>query len=386
MIENPWQRNRDNYLCDEVEAMHSMTKSHHSFCRIGLLAVALMRAATPDACADLFQAQGLVVVDDGSTNRSYAPAYEYTSLRLGDGSFGLTLVGGKKVAGLARHIVANYEYSTRPSVAAVTAMESLTRDHVKTAPYLSPRIVRMKEELRKMEFEAVIAGQSIRKPAAILAAEMTVKGRTFRNIRATTFQDGKLRFTHDEGAFALAAEELSESFLSKVAKSSPDIAETEDFKKLMATYVSPVTIGGKSHTGARIVGREGKKLTIETGQGIQTVETSAIDPADLAKLESAHQRLAKLSGEFKEAQAREARDLAEYVAKLEREELDRYRREHEAIAESQGMTNLETKIIEEFEKQRSAPANAVGDAGNDLLLEMRKLLEVSGSSAAENFP
>lgn len=359
-----------------------MTKSHHSVFRIALLAAALMRAATPDACASPFQALGLVVVSDGSTNRSYAPAYEYTSLRFADGSFGLTLVGGKKVAGLERHIVANYEYGTTTSVAAVAAMEALARDHVKTAPYLSPRIVRMKEELRKRELEAGIAGQSIRKPAAILAAEMTVKGRILRNIRATALQDGKLRFTHDEGAFAFAAEELSESFLSKVAKSSPDIAATEDFRNLMATYVNPVTIEGESHTGARIVGREGEKLTIETGQGLQTVEPSAIDPADLAKLESAQQRLAKLSGEFKAAQEREARNLAEYVARLQREELDRHRREHEAIAELQGMTNLETKIIEEFEKQRGAAS----DAGNDLLLEMRKLLEVSGSTAGENFP
>ena len=361
--------------------MYFITKCRHSVFRIALLAAVLMRAAAPDACADLFQAQGLLVVNDGSTNLSYSPAYEYTSLRFGDGSFGLTLIGGKKVAGLARHIVANYEYSVRPSVATVTAMEILTRDHVKTAPYLSPRIVRMKEELRQMEFEAGIAGQSIRKPSAILAAEMTVKGRTFRNIRATVLQYGKLRFTHDEGAFALAAEELSEVFLSKVAKSSPDIAATEDFKNLMATYVSRVTIGGESYTGARIVGKDAGKLTIETGQGLQAVETSAIDPADLAKLELAQQRFVKLSGDFKEAQEREARNLLEYVAKLEREELDRYRREHEAIAESQGMTNLETKIIEEFERQRGVTGKAASDAEADLLLEMRKLLEAPGSSA-----
>lgn len=358
--------------------MHSMTKSLHSFCRIGLLAVALTRAATPEACASLFQAQGLVVVADGSTNRSYAPAYEYTSLRLGDGSFGLTLVGGSKVAGLERHIVANYEYGTRSCVAAVAAMEALTRDYVKTATYLAPRIVRMKEELRKKELEASIAGQSIRKPAAIFAAEMTVKGRTLRNIRATALQDGKLRFTHDEGAFALAAEELSEAFLYKVGKSSPDIAETEDFRNLMATFVSSVTIGGESHTGARIDVRIGEMLSIETGQGLRTVESSAIDPADLAKLESAHQRLAKLSGEFKAAQEREAENLAEYVARLEREESDRHRKEHEAIAESQGMiTSVETKIIGEFERRSGAAGNTAGDAGAALLQEMRKILEAS---------
>ncbi len=358
--------------------MHSMTKSLHSFCRIGLLAAAMMRVATPDARATPFQAQGLVVVSDGSTNLSDAPAYEYTSLRLGDGSFGLTLVGGRKVAGLERHLVAHYEYGTRSSVAAVAAMEALTRDHVKTATYLAPRIARMKEELRKKELEAGIAGQSLSKPSAILAAEMTVKGRILRNIRATALQDGKLRFTHDEGAFALAAEELSESFLSQVGGSSPDIAATEDYRNLMATFVNPATIGGESHTGARIIGREGGKLTIETGQGSRTVEASAIDPADLAKLEAAYQRLAKLSGEFKAAQEREARELADYVALLEREELDRYRREHEAIAESQGMTaSVEKKIIEEFEMQRGAPARTGSDAEAALLQEMRKVLEAS---------
>ncbi len=359
--------------------MHSIINSNHSVFRIALLAVVLIRAAIPDACAALLQAQGLLVVSDGSTNRSYAPAYEYTSLNFGDGSFGVTLVSGKKVAGLARHIVANYEYSTRTSVAAVTAMEVLTRDHVKTAPYLSPRIVRMKEELRKMEFDAGIAGQSIRKPSAILAAEMTVKGRTLTNIRATALKNGMLRFIHDEGAFALAAEKISESFLSKVAKSSPEIAATEDFRNLMATYVNPVSIGAESYTGARIVARDGEKLTIETGQGFQTFQTSAIHPADLAKLESAEQRLAKLLAEFKEAQEKEARDLAEYVARLEREELERYRRQHEAIAESQGMTNLETKIIEEFDRQRGASGKAASEAGTELLLEMRKVLEEPGS-------
>ena len=355
-----------------------MTKSPHSLCRIALLAAALMRAATPGACAAPLQAQGLVVVSDGSTNPAYAPAYEYTSLRFGDGSFGLTLVGGKRVAGLERHLVANYEYGTRPSVGAVAGMEALTRDHVKTVPYLAPRIVRMKEELRKMELEAGIAGQSLRKTSAILAPEMTLKSRTLRNIRATALQDGKIRFTHDEGAFALAAEELSESFLSKVGGSSPDIAATEDFRKLMATFVNRVTISSKSHTGARIVGREGGKLTIETRQGLQTVDLSAINAADLAKLESAHQRLAKLSGEFKAAQEREARNLAEYVASLQREELDRYRREHEAIADSQGMiTSVETKIIEEFERRSGASGNTASDAGAELLLEMRKVLEAS---------
>ncbi len=337
-----------------------------------------MRVAAPDACASLFQPQGLVVVDDGSTNRSYAAAYEYTSLRFGDGSFGLTLAGGKKVAGLERHIVANFEYSTPTSVAAVAAMEALTRDHVKTVPYLSPRIERMKEELRKKELEAGIAGQSITKPAAIFAAEMTVKSRTFRNIRASSLQFGKLRFTHDEGAFALDAEELSEAFLSKAGKTSPDIAASEDFRKLMATFVDQVKIGGETHTGVRIDGRMGEMLSIESRQGLRAVEASSLDPADLAKLESAHERLVKLSGEFKAAQENEARNLAEYVARLQSEETDAHLREHEAIAESQGITaSVETKIIEEFEKRSGAAGNTAGDAEAALLQEMRKVLEAA---------
>jgi hypothetical protein len=356
--------------------MATPIKSLPSFCRIAFLAVALTGAASPDVRANPFEAQGIVVVDDGSTNRSYAPAYEYTSLRFGDGSFGLTLVGGKKVAGLERHIVANYEYATPTSVAAVAAMEALSRDYVKTAPHLAPRIGRMKEELRKKELEAAIAGQTIRKPAAVFAAEMTVKGRTFRNIRATALQDGKLRFTHDEGAFALDAEELSEAFLSKAGRSSPEIAATEDFRNLMATFVSPVTIGGVRHTGARIDGRMGEMLTIETGQGFRSVEASAIDPEDLAKLEAAHGRLVKLSGGFKAAREKEAKALAEYVARLRRGESDRQLREHEDIAESRGMTaSLETKIIGEFEKQKGAAGTASGDAEAALLLEMRKVLE-----------
>ena len=52
-----------------------------------------------------------------------------------------------------------------------------------------------------------------------------------------------------------------------------------------------------------------------------------------------------------------------------------------SIAESQGMTNLETKIIEEFERQRGVTGKAASDAEADLLLEMRKLLEAPGSSA-----
>jgi len=254
----------------------------------------------------------------------------------------------------------------------------LSRDHVKTAPYLTPRIERMKEELRKRELEAGIAGQSITKPAAVFAAEMAVKGRTFRNIRASSLQFGKLRFTHDEGAFALAAEELSEAFLSKAGKCSPDIAASEDFRKLMETFVDRVKIGGETHTGARIDGRMGEMLTIESVQGLRTVEASAIDPADLAKLESAHQRLAKLSGEFKAAQEKEAKNLAKYVARLQGEESDRHRREHEAVAESQGITTaVETKIIEEFEKRSGAAGNTAGDAQAALLQEMRKVLEAS---------
>lgn len=355
-----------------------MTKPSHSFCRIGLLGIALLRVTTTDASAALVQAQGLVVVSDGSTNKSYAPAYEYTSLRLADGSFGLKLVDGKKVAGLERHLVAHYGYDTRPSVGAVAAMESLVRDHVKTAPYLAPRIVRMKEDLREREHEAGIAGQSLSKPSAIFAAEMTVKGRTLKNIRATSLQNGKIRFMHDEGAFALAAVELSESFLSKVSKSLPDIATTKDFKDLMATFVSPVTVDGESQTGVRIIGREGKKLTLETRQGRRIVESSTIDSADLVKLEDAHQRLAKLSGEFRAAQAREARNLVEYVARLQKEELDRYRKEHEAIAESQGITvSVETKIIEEFERRSGAATTAGSAAEPALLEEIRKVLDAA---------
>lgn len=360
--------------------MHALGPSYHSLCRKVLLVALLLSAAAMNARADLFQAQGLVVVSDGSTNLSYAPAYEYTSLRLGDGSFGLTLVGGKKVAGLAQHIVANYDYNTRPCVGAATTMETLARNFVKAEPYLSPRIAQMKEELRRMELDAAIEGQSIRKPSAVFASEMTVKGRTFRNIRATTLKDGKLRFTHDEGVFVLAAEELSESFLSKVAKSSPEIAATENFRDLLATYVSPVRINGESHTGVRIVGSEEGKLIIETGKGLRTVETSAIDPEDLAKLETAQQRLVKLSGDFREAQRKEARNLEDYVARLKDEELERHRREHEAIADSQGLTNLETKIIGEFERRSGDSGKAGSDAGSELLLEMRKVMEKSASS------
>jgi hypothetical protein len=358
-----------------------MTKFLPPVCRIALLAAALLGAAAPQACAAPPRVLGIAVVSDGSTNRSYAPAYEYTSLQFGQGSFGLTLPGGKKVAGLERHIVANYEYGTPPSVGAVAAMEALTRDHVKTAPYLSPRIVRMKEELRKMELEAAIAGESVRKPAAVFAAEMTVKGRILRNIRATALREGKLRFMHDEGVFTLPAEELSEAFLSKVGKSSPDIAATEDFRNLMGTFVNAVTIGGERHTGARIDEKMGQVLTIETGQGLRTVEVSAIDPADLAKLEAAYQRLVKLSGEFKAAREREAKKLAEYVARLEREELERYRREHEAIAEAEGMIGVESKIMAEFERQRGA----AGDAESTLLQEMGKLLENARDSGG-GFP
>lgn len=236
----------------------------------------------------------------------------------------------------------------------------------------------MKEDLREREHEAGIAGQSLSKPSAIFAAEMTVKGRTLRNIRATSLQNGKIRFMHDEGAFALAAVELSESFLSKVSKSLPDIATTKDFKDLMATFVSPVTVDGESQTGVRIIGREGKKLTLETRQGRRIVESSTIDSADLVKLEDAHQRLAKLSGEFRAAQEREARNLVEYVARLQKEELDRYRKEHEAIAESQGITvSVETKIIEEFER-RSGAATTAGSAVEPALLEeMRKVLDAA---------
>lgn len=362
-----------------------MTRSHQSLYWIALLAFALMRAVSQEAYATPFQAQGLVVVSDGSTNQSYAPVYEYTSLRFGGGSFGLTLVGGKKVAGLKGHVVAHFEYGSRPSVSAVAAMEALTRDHTKTVPYLAPRILWMKEVVRQMEFEAGIASQPLRRPSTILAAEMTFKGQTLRNIRATALQDGKLRFMHDEGAFALAAGELSESFLAKVGRSSPDIAASKDFRDLMATFINPVTIVGESHSGARIIGREGKKLTIETRQGLRFVDSSAIDPADLVKLEAAHQRFAKLLSEFKAEQEREAENLAEYVVHFEREELDRYRREHEAIAESQGIITVEEKILEEFERQRGHPAKGGSDAEAELLLEMRKVFDEAKSSGS-SFP
>ena len=275
-----------------------------------------------------------------------------------EGVSSLTLLDGKKVAGLAGHLVARYDYRTPPSQNALATIEALSRKYLKTETHLAPRIARMKEELSKVEFEADIAGAPATKPTAILVVEMTVKGKTYKNVRASSMRDGKFQFIHDEGAFSLPALPLPQSFLIKVAQSSPDIAGTYDFQNLMTTYVTSVSISGKSVKGARILKKEGEKLIVETDNGLHTIEESALTPSDLVKLESAGKRLANLSRKFTAAQERQVKAQDEYFAQVEQEKLARYRIEQKASADEEEIIEGERKIREELAEQKAARAKA----------------------------
>lgn len=264
------------------------------------------------------KAAGIAVVFEGQCVASNAPVYEYSMLRMGEGSFSLTLTNGKRVAGLSGHLVARYEYATPPSHKALATIEDLSRSYVKSKTYLAPRIAQMKEQLRKAEFEASIAGD--KKPPAILVAEMTVKGKTYQNVRVSSLKDGRFQFLHDEGGFSLPALSLSRSLLTKMAQSTPEIADTHDFRTLLDTYVPSVTISGKSVTGVRIVKREGEKLFVETDDGPYTMEESALSVLDLEKLESAAKRYANLSRKFRAAQGRQVKDQDDYFIQAEQEQ------------------------------------------------------------------
>jgi hypothetical protein len=257
---------------------------------------------------------GIAVIDDGSTNRSYAAVHEYRSIRLADGSYGLTRTDGTKIAGLATHLVAYCEYANPPSKSNLAAMEGMAKMYVKARPLLAAHIKAMKEDLRKMESEADIAGGRPMERPAVVLPEMKFGERTYRNVRATSLQGGRLSFMHDEGALSLPAATISESFLRKVGMVSPVIASSDDFRDLIATFVGPLKIADRTLTGVRIDRVEGVNASLSSDQGVLDIAISEISATDFALLEAAGERMEELTQAYRLAKAKLAFQQAELIA------------------------------------------------------------------------
>jgi len=186
--------------------------------------------------------------------------------------------------------------------------------YVKARPLLAAHIKAMKEDLKKMEFEADIAGGRPMERPAVVVPEMKFGERTYRNVRATSLQGGRLSFMHDEGAFSLPAATISESFLRKVGMVSPVIASSDDFRDLMATFVGPLKIADRTLTGVRIDRVEGVNASLSSDQGALDVAISEISATDFALLEAAGERLEELTHAYGLVEAKLAFQQAELIA------------------------------------------------------------------------
>ncbi|MFM2199070.1 MAG: hypothetical protein RLZZ505_2502 [Verrucomicrobiota bacterium] len=287
---------------------------------------------------------GIAVVNDGSTNRSYSSVHEYRSIRLADGSYGLMRTDGTKIAGLAAHIVARYEFANPPSKSNLAAMEAMARAYVKSRPILAPHIKAMKEDLRKIEFEADIAGGKPMKRPPIVVPEMKFGERIYRNIRVTSLLAGRLRFMHDEGTFSLPAATLTESFLIKVGMASPVIAASQDYQDLMATFVGPLEIADRTLTGVRMDWNDGGNASLTSDQGTLDVAISAISGTDLAMLEAAGERLCELTRSYRLAEDKLAfREASTFAG----EEVDT----RHIIREAKGLEHQFQDIIDFWENK-----------------------------------
>ncbi len=82
----------------------------------------------------------MIVVSDGTTVETNAPAYEYSDLKISGGVFKAILPNGASVSGFAGHIVAEVDYQNRDLAGTIAKMERMSAGYAKTNPVLERRI------------------------------------------------------------------------------------------------------------------------------------------------------------------------------------------------------------------------------------------------------
>ncbi len=285
------------------------------------------------------KAIGLAVIFDGSTVRSNAACHEYTALKLASGTYGLSLPNGTKKSGLGQHLVDRIDYRTVDSKALLARMERVAKEYTKAAPILAPRIEKLKvvveEETAAAEQRRQRAEDIARAVPPATVPSVKLGDKTYKNVRPSSLRNGKLGLMHDEGVFTVPASALSYTFLVQLAKRCPEMAETEEFKALRATFVPAAKIGGKALTGVRLITKEDQRLVLATDSGLETVDRLAVDIMTMAELDSAALRRAALEEKFKGGLAADDAAQAEYYAAVERKNQERRAaaaEEHERLA------------------------------------------------------
>lgn len=303
----------------------SLAEFHH---RPILLLLSILMALVVPAAVKAADAQGILIVYDGSRPREYATAFEYVSFRSFGATYQVLLTNGKTASGLANQVLAKVSYAYgSPSL--LPTLEQLAKSNVNAAALLKNRIARLKsaqsDALPQVPASkpASMSGNSI--------PEITANGKTYRHVRPGGLHNGLLGFIHDNGVFSARVEGFTQRTLKHFAELSPKLNANAEFTQLMDTFVPTLLVQDKVLQGVKILTMSDTEVGLQSDSGVTTVPKAALPRVAWDKLHAAakvdremcaqiefrkeadRQRLAAIN----ERRARENKEFEDTVAAVE---------------------------------------------------------------------
>ncbi|MBL9142347.1 MAG: hypothetical protein JNM99_01585 [Verrucomicrobiaceae bacterium] len=249
-----------------------------------LLAILTTITLALPTLAKAADAQGIVIVYDGSRPREYATAFEYVSFRSFGATYQVLLTNGKTASGLTNQILAKASYNYG-SPAQLPVLEELAKNNVNAAALLKNRIARLKSAQSEPRDSTVSATSSAVQGNSI--PSITENGITYRHVRPGGLHNGLLGFIHDNGVFSARVEGFTQRTLKHFAELNPKLNTNAEFKQLMDTFVPTLLVQDKVLKGVKILTISLDEVKLQSDSGVTTVPYSALPKVAWEKLHAA---------------------------------------------------------------------------------------------------